>query len=39
MPRLGPPQNLRPAGAHDVKKRYNRKREKELLERYEDTAG
>lgn len=33
MPRLGPPENLRPAGAHDSKKRYNRKRDKTALEK------
>jgi hypothetical protein len=26
VPRLGPPTNLRPAGAHDLATRYNRKR-------------
>jgi hypothetical protein len=31
MPRLGPPTNLRPAGAHDTLKRYNRKRIKAAL--------
>ena len=36
VPRLGPAQNLRPAGAHESKKRYNRKRQKAALERYED---
>lgn len=36
VPRLGPPQNLRPAGAHENKKHYNRKRHKAALERYED---
>jgi hypothetical protein len=36
MPRLGPPQNLRPAGAHESKKRYNRKRAKAALERYDE---
>lgn len=34
VPRLGPPLNLRPAGAHESKKRYNRKRHKAALERY-----
>jgi hypothetical protein len=34
LPRLGPPQNLRPAGAHESKKHYNRKRQKAALERY-----
>lgn len=36
MPRLGPPQNLRPAGAHESKKRYNRKRRKAALARYDE---
>lgn len=36
VPRLGPPQNLRPAGAHESKKHYNRKRQKAALARYED---
>lgn len=31
MPRLGPPTNLRPAGAHETLKRYNRKRTKAAL--------
>ena len=30
MPRLGPPENLRPAGAHRSKKLYNRKRIKAI---------
>ena len=34
VPRLGPAQNLRPAGAHESKKRYNRKRQKAALKRY-----
>ncbi|HET6896019.1 MAG TPA: hypothetical protein VFH72_11615 [Candidatus Baltobacteraceae bacterium] len=34
VPRLGPPQNLRPAGAHESKKRYDRKRQKAALARY-----
>lgn len=34
VPRLGPPQNLRPAGAHESKRRYDRKRHKAALERY-----
>jgi hypothetical protein len=38
MPRLGPPENLRPAGAHESKKRYNRKRQKAVLNR-EDEDG
>ena len=33
VPRLGPPQNLRPAGAHATGKRYDRKREKAALRR------
>jgi hypothetical protein len=36
VPRLGPPQNLRPAGAHEPKKRYNRKRQKAALARYDE---
>jgi hypothetical protein len=31
VPRLGPPTNLRPAGAHDTLTRYNRKRKKREL--------
>lgn len=31
VPRLGPPTNLRPAGAHDVLTRYSRKRKKREL--------
>ena len=31
MPRLGPPTNLRPAGAHESLRRYNRKRTKAAL--------
>lgn len=27
---LGPPTNLRPAGAHPVKKKYSRRRNKEI---------
>jgi hypothetical protein len=38
MPRLGPPANLRPAGAHESKKHYNRKREKAALERYDENG-
>jgi hypothetical protein len=38
MPRLGPPENLRPAGAHESKKRYNRKRQRAVLNR-EDEDG
>ena len=34
VPRLGPAQNLRPAGAHESKKHYNRKRQKAALNRY-----
>jgi hypothetical protein len=33
VPRLGPPQNLRPAGAHESIKRYNRQRLKAALRR------
>ncbi len=36
VPRLGPPQNLRPAGAHENKKRYDRKRRKAALIRYDE---
>lgn len=36
MPRLGPPQNLRPAGAHEPRTRYNRKRAKAALKRYDE---
>jgi len=31
MPRLGPPTNVRPAGAHELLTRYNRKRGKSEL--------
>jgi hypothetical protein len=31
VPRLGPPVNLRPAGAHETLKRYDRKRQKAAL--------
>ena len=33
VPRLGPPENLRPAGAHESLKRYNRRRMKAALRR------
>ena len=33
VPRLGPPQNLRPAGAHEARTRYDRKKEKAALQR------
>lgn len=36
VPRLGPPQNLRAGGAHESKKRYNRKRHKAALARYDE---
>lgn len=36
MPRLGPAQNLRPAGAHEPKTLYNRKRQKAALRRYDE---
>jgi hypothetical protein len=36
VPPLGPPQNLRPAGAHETKKRYNRKRAKAALAKYDE---
>lgn len=38
VPRRGPPTNLRPGGAHESIKRYNRKRLKETL-REELTEG
>jgi hypothetical protein len=31
VPRLGPPTNLRPAGAHETVTRYNRKRKNREL--------
>ena len=34
VPRRGPAENLRPAGAHESKKRYNRKRHEAALKRY-----
>ena len=37
VPRLGPATNLRPAGAHDSMKLYNRKRAKAALRK--DTEG
>ena len=37
VPRLGPPTNLRPAGAHETLTRYNRKRKKSELR--EELAG
>ncbi len=33
VPRLGPATNLRPAGAHEALKRYNRRRMKAALRR------
>lgn len=33
MPRMGPPTNLRPAGAHETLVQYNRKRQKALARR------
>lgn len=36
VPRLGPPQNLRGAGAHEPKTRYSRKRQKAALARYDE---
>lgn len=36
MPRLGPAQNVRPAGAHEAKTAYNRKRQKAALRRYDE---
>ena len=38
VPRLGPAVNLRPAGAHESKKLYDRKRIKAALRREEDGA-
>ena len=32
VPRLGPPTNLRPAGAHETLTRFNRKRKKRELQ-------
>ena len=39
VPRLGPPTNLRPAGAHESLKRYNRKKLKAALRQEEDESG
>ena len=39
VPRLGPPTNLRPAGAHESVKRYNRKKLKAALIQEEDESG
>lgn len=36
VPRLGAPQNLRPAGPHEPKTAYNRKRLKAALKRYDE---
>ena len=33
VPRLGPATNLRPAGAHESRKRYNRRKSKAALQR------
>ena len=33
VPRMGPPTNLRPAGAHESLKRYNRRKMKAALRR------
>jgi hypothetical protein len=33
IPRLGPATNLRPAGAHEARKRYNRRKSKAALQR------
>jgi hypothetical protein len=38
VPRLGPPQNLRPGGVHESKKHYNRTRQKAALRRYDEAA-
>lgn len=39
VPRLGPAVNLRPAGAHESRKLYDRKRIKAALRREEDEGG
>jgi hypothetical protein len=39
VPRLGPPTNLRLAGAHESAKRYNRKRLKAALRQDQDEGG
>lgn len=39
IPRLGPAMNLRPAGAHESKKLYDRKRIKAALRRQDDEGG
>lgn len=36
VPRLGPAQNLRPAGAYESKRLYNRKRRKAALRRHDE---
>jgi hypothetical protein len=38
VPRLGPATNLRPAGAHDSKKIYDRKRLKAALRRQDESG-
>jgi hypothetical protein len=39
VPRLGPAVNLRPAGAHESKKLYDRKKIKAALRREDDGSG
>jgi hypothetical protein len=39
VPRLGPPENLRPAGAHKDKRRRSRAEEKAELQRGTTAAG
>jgi len=39
VPRLGPATNLRPAGAHESKKLYDRKKIKAALRRSDDEGG
>ena len=38
VPRLGPPTNLRPAGAHESARHYNRKKHKAALRREEESG-
>jgi len=39
VPRLGPPTNLRPAGAHESPKHYNRNKMKAALRRENAESG
>ena len=39
VPRLGPPTNLRPAGAHESAKHYDRKKMKAALRRENAESG